>query len=436
MRVLQVVDSYPPPVAGGRELHVQMLAHELVARGHEVEVLTLAGPGRAGEDRDGGIPVHRVAGWSRALGRFYADPRHPVHPTVPDPGLVRAAAALVRRLRPDIVHAHSWAVHSLLPLLPSAETGLVMTLHDYGMVCPKTTFVHGSSVCSGPEFVKCVRCASGQYGPARALAVTSGLNSMRPLHRRVDRYIAVSRAVAQACAALGGSGRPPIEVIPPFLADGSLARGGRRRPAFVPATGRYVMFAGAMSPHKGLDVLLSAWAAMERRVPLVLAGIRRHDTPVRFPDGVIVAENVPHEEVLAAFAHCSIAVVPSLWPDPMPLVALEALAAGRPVVASAVGGLAELFAGGSAGVLVPPGDSSALSEAMRRLLAAPTARARLAEAASEQAAAFSASRVVPRLERVYDAVTGFRRRARRRPPSEAAIVRPPRLTENDPGDNP
>ncbi len=71
---------------------VRMLSHELVRRGHEVEAVSLAGPRGPRTELDGPVKVHRVAGWSRVLGRLYADPEKPFHPTLPDPGLVRVLA--------------------------------------------------------------------------------------------------------------------------------------------------------------------------------------------------------------------------------------------------------------------------------------------------------------------------------------------------------
>jgi glycosyltransferase involved in cell wall biosynthesis len=220
----------------------------------------------------------------------------------------------------------------------------------------------------------------------------------------VDRYIAVSRPVAEACASLAAGGERPIDLIPPFLSDDTFDPVDAVRPAFVPATGDYVMFAGALGPHKGVDVLLEAWEGLGASVPLVLAGLRRHDTPLRFPEGVIVAENVPHGDVLRAWAHCAIAVVPSRWPDPCPLVALEAMAAGRPVIASAVGGLPDMVLDGTTGILVPPGDVQALRASIVQLLADPGRRASMGQAGRERAGGYSASVVVPQIEQIYQEV--------------------------------
>jgi glycosyltransferase involved in cell wall biosynthesis len=406
LRVLLADDCYPPPLVGGRNLQVQMLAHELARRGHDVEVATMAGPGGSRVEVDGGIPIHRIAGWSRVLGRFAEDPRRTWHPTMPDPGMVRALAELIRRGRPHVVHSHSWILHSLLPLLPSTRTRLVVTMHDYALVCPKGTFVHDDAVCSGPGLAKCIACASGQYGAVRAAALTTGLALTRRARcRDVDRYIAVSSAVARACSSLVAGREQPIEVIPAFLPDDNYETVDGARPEFVPAAGDYVMFAGALAPHKGLDILLEAHAKLDPAIPLVLVGIPSADAPKRFPDGVIVVENVSHDDVLRAWAHCAIAVVPSLWPEPFGLAALEAMVARRPVVASAVGGLRGLVLDGATGVLVPPGDAAALREGIERLLADPEGRERMGRAGRRRAAAYSASAVVPRIERLYREVT-------------------------------
>jgi glycosyltransferase involved in cell wall biosynthesis len=380
---------------------VQMLSQELVRRGHEVEVVSLAGSREPHTEFDGAVRVHRVAGWSRILGPLYANPDKPFHPTLPDPGLVRVLGKLLRDFRPQIVHAHSWLLYSLLPLLPSQDTRLVVWVHDQGFICPKTTFVYRGGACTGPKYAKCVGCAKEQYGQLRSLALTTGLTVMKPWRGRVDRYVANSQATARASAELIKRGKPPMEVIPPFVSGDAFRADVSVRPAFVPSEGDYLMFAGALGSHKGLDVLLRAWIGLEPKTPLVLAGIRRPDTPRSFPDGVIVAEEVPHKDVLRAWRHCLVAVVPSVWPEPFGAVALEAMAAGRPVVASAVGGLADLVVDGVTGILVPPGDAAALRSAIQQLLADPLLRARMGGEGRKRAAAYSADVAVAAWERVY-----------------------------------
>jgi glycosyltransferase involved in cell wall biosynthesis len=164
------------------------------------------------------------------------------------------------------------------------------------------------------------------------------------------------------------------------------------------------MFAGQLGPHKGIDILLEAWRGLDVTIPLVLVGLRRHDTPRHYPKGVIVVENVPHDDVVNAWTHCAVAVVPSVWPEPFGLVAMEAMAAARPVIASAIGGLADIVEDGVTGVLVQPGDPLALRASILQLLADPRRREAMGLAGRERAASYSAASVLPQIERVYQEV--------------------------------
>lgn len=404
MRIFEVTDCYPPPLVGGRDLRVQLLSHELARRGHEVDVLTLAGPKGSRTEHDGEVRVHRLAGWSRMLTPLYVDPEKPFHPTLPDPGLVGAISRLLKQRRPHIVHVHSWFLYSLLPVLPSPETRLVVWLHDYGLICPKATYFYDGGVCTGPKYTKCISCSSEQYGAPKAFAMTTGLAAMKPWRGRVDRYYAVSRFTADASAPLMGGNGARMGVIPNFIPDEAFHGAQGPRPAFVPPEGDYLMFAGALAPHKGLNVLLEAWSGLRNKPPLVLAGIRRFDTPDSFPPGVIVAENVPFEDVLRGWGHCLAAVVPSVWPDPCPSVVLEAMAAGKPVVASAVGGSAEMVVDDTTGIHVPPGDVPALRDALERIVTDAPLRARLGAAGRERAKMYSIDTVAAAWEQVFSDV--------------------------------
>jgi len=335
---------------------------------------------------------------------LYADPEKPFHPTLPDPGLVSAISRLLKERRPHIVHVHSWLLYSLLPLLPSPETRLVVWVHDYGFICPKATYVYQGGVCTGPGYTKCISCSSEQYGMPKAAALTTGLATMKPWRTRADRYYAVSRFTADASSPLMGRNGARMGVIPNFIPDKAFDAAQGPRPDFVPPEGDYLMFAGALGPHKGLNVLLEAWSAMRNRPPLVLAGIRRFDTPKSFPPGVIVAEDVPFEDVLRGWGHCLAAVVPSVWPDPCPSVVLEAMAAGKPVVASAVGGSAEMVVDGTTGIHVPPGDVAALRSALERIVADGPLRARMGAAGRERAKRYSIDTATAAWEQVFSDV--------------------------------
>ena len=402
MRILQLTDFYHP-VIGGLEQHVATLSGELARLGHTVTVATLASGGLPAEEIIEGVRVLRIRGWAQRLTGLYADDAHLFHPTAPDPGAVAALRRVLAQVRPDVVHSHSWLQYSFFPLYhPRRGPAHVVTMHDYGLACARKTLVRAGrpGQCAGPRLDRCLSCAPAQYGAAKGAAIAGGLFASRVLHRRADRYIALSTAMAEGNRpALPGRS---IEMLPTLVPNGlaELAE-ATPRPAFLPADDGYLMFAGALGPHKGVDVLLEARRRMRHRLPLVLAGTPRQDTPP-IGDGVILALNVPHDQVMAAWKGCSVAVVPSVWNEPMGLVAVEAMLVRRPVVASDVGGLRDTVLPGVTGLRVPPGDPGALAAALDRLLDDPGLRRRMGEAGRERARRYEAAASAPQVVAVFE----------------------------------
>jgi glycosyltransferase involved in cell wall biosynthesis len=113
MRILLLAQFFPPDI-GGEEQHVFNLANTLADRGHEVAVATQQMAGVLDEEvLPSGVRVHRFATMAMRLpGVYSTDRRH--HPPVPDPLGVRELTRILRRERPDVVHAHNWAVNSAL----------------------------------------------------------------------------------------------------------------------------------------------------------------------------------------------------------------------------------------------------------------------------------------------------------------------------------
>jgi glycosyltransferase involved in cell wall biosynthesis len=170
---------------------------------------------------------------------------------------------------------------------------------------------------------------------------------------------------------------PRIVAASPFLAaelgGGAVVPTPVRIPEQVRQPGDVVLFAGRLSPEKGIGEFLAATEGLPRVV--VGAG------PVAVPESVGF---VPPEELGAYYERAAVVVVPSRR-EGYGMVAREAMAYGRPVVATAVGGLRDAIEDGVDGLLVPPRDVSALRAAIERLLADPALRARLGGAARAKA---------------------------------------------------
>lgn len=157
-----------------------------------------------------------------------------------------------------------------------------------------------------------------------------------------------------------------------------------------------------------MDVLLDAWRRMRNRPPLVLIGtLQGGDIPRVDDPRVFIAHDVPSAQVMASWMRASVAVVPSVWNEPMGQVAIEAMLAGRAVVASDVGGLRDVVTHGVTGFTVPPGDARALAATLDNLLDEPEQLRRLGETGRRHARQFEAAAVAPRIVRVFeDAILG------------------------------
>jgi glycosyltransferase involved in cell wall biosynthesis len=403
MRILQLTDLYPPYV-GGLEQHVRNLAHGLAARGHHVAVATMADGRQAARDHDAEVRVHRLAGTTARAARITTPSGRPFAPPVPDPEIVLALRRVIDEERPDVVHAHNWLARSFMPLKARSGAALAMSLHDYGVVCAKRSMVYRGRACSGPAPAKCLRCASGAYGTARGMAIALGNWAMQPIERAtVDVFLPVSTAVARSSGL--AEAQLDHEVLPNFVPADVADRADDGHPALaaLPKKG-YWLFVGALARHKGLHVLLEAYARLKAAPPLVIAGPTTPDTPRTWPRGVVALGSLPHAAVMGAWRRASLGLVPSVFPDPCPTVALEAMACGVPLVASRIGGLPDIVADEQSGLLVEPRDVGQLETALRRLLADPDALARMGERGRQRLAAFTDTAVVSRLETIYERI--------------------------------
>ena len=408
LRILHATESFLPNV-GGLELSVATLARAQVSRGRVVAVATPRHPNAPDREDLDGAEVHRLPmAMAHAAGRI----RHPTHhffPPVPDPRFARAFADLVSRFRPHVIHVRGWILYSVLGAARRAGVPVVASAHDHSQVCAtKVMLYHGRSLCSGPALGKCVGCAHSQYG-LKGIPLAAGLHQLGSRrHRDVAQWTATSSALAARGSAPRPADRSAITVIPTFIDDDLLALASdertAERPDFVPATGPYLFYAGALGAHKGVDVLLDAHARLRAGgidVPLVLAGLPRDDFRIDDRSGVVVVTNVPQQAVVAAWRHAAVGIVPSVVPEGFGRVAVECLAAGTPCVVSALGGLLDVVTDGVEGVHVPPGDAAALACAIRRLLEDERLRLRLGAAGPAKAARFTLSQVMPRLDEVY-----------------------------------
>jgi glycosyltransferase involved in cell wall biosynthesis len=396
MRILMLAQSFSP-VVGGEERIVEDLSAALARRGHEVGVATLRQPVGEPPARDDGVEVHLLESSMHRIPGVRADEERRFAPPGPDPLALRDLRRLIREQRPEVVHAHNWLAHSYLPLDRGSDAAFVLSLHDYSLVCATKRFFYRGGVCSGPAARKCLAHAIENYGPAKGTMVAAGTRLSEPwLRRRVDMFLPVSDAVRDLSGIGAGD---PHHVVPNFIGELPPAL-----PADDPGLAAlpdepFLMYFGDVAEDKGVRLLVDAYAELRDPPPLVLIG-RSVDEMPALP-GVQVLGRMPHALAIEALRRSLFAVAPSLLPESFGIVALEAAAAGKPAIASDIGGLSDIVADGETGLLVPAGDREALRRALQRLCGDGALRASMGEAAKARAGLFSPDAVVPQFEAAY-----------------------------------
>jgi glycosyltransferase involved in cell wall biosynthesis len=276
----------------------------------------------------------------------------PVSPIV-SPGAVSALKKLIRDERPDLLHLHNpYPLISPWIVRTAQAHGLpvVQTVHNYRQVCVNGLYFRDGHLCQdcrGRAFpLPAVVHSCYRGSTAQSVIMATTLTVHRRTWRRVDRYVALTDAIAAHLRDFGiPDGR--IVVKPNALAD----------PGPPPPLGEGFLFAGRLSPEKGLRLLVEAWS----RHPEGSLGTLRiaGDGPLRpvaeaaaeARSDVVFLGPQSQEGVRAARRDSAVLLATSTWHDVLPTVILEALADGRPVLGTALGGIPYLV--GDAGWTVP-----------------------------------------------------------------------------------
>ena len=283
----------------------------------------------------------------------------------------REAVAKIGRLiedeRPDILHCHN-IYHQLTPSIITAASragvSVVLTLHDYKPVCPVYTQLSNGEVCT-----KCAdgrfesllkqRCADGSLARSALLWAEARYHALAGSYHRVDKFICPSRFMRDAIVRRFGADK--VVHIPNGI-DASRIEVSRRDEG-------YVLYLGRLSPEKGVETLLRAHAANDAPWRLMIAGTGPllADLQRKFPSAEFRG-HLAGVQLDAAIRGAALIVVPSEWHENSPVSILEAMAYGKPIVASNIGGIPELVREGKTGLLFDPGNVSQLSNSITMLL--------------------------------------------------------------------
>ncbi len=369
---------------GGGTLLPRQIAKRLASRGFRVSVVytpirTLPdhSPYHLERSHDEGVDLFAV--YNRPA--VFYDTQNPGR-EVDDPEMRRLMAMLLDELRPDLVHYHSFATFSMGIAEEVERAGIpsLYTSHNYWPLCPRIYLISKDLVrCDGPssDGRKCAACLGF---PDQVDGYAHRLKQgQERIGRRVDRHLAVSRRVRELFVA-NGHDPERIHVLHQALdtVDALWATVGAVRPwGGDPTRPLRVGFFGSVVEHKGVHVLANA---LQRFDPTQLEAHVFGAGPSAYAQ---VLHQLDQRQMLTYHGHYEAAelpdllrqvdlvVIPSIWDECGPLVAVEALAARCPVIGSRLGGLPDFVEDGLNGLLFEPGDAAGLANALGRFILHP-----------------------------------------------------------------
>ena len=396
MKIFQV-NIYLEPM-GGLETSILELASALEERGHQVGFIyhirtekTLSFSQRPTYR----VPVLRGKLWPNIWG-------------------LAQLVQIVKRERPDVVILRNvfniWAVDVLRRMVPTVR---FVPGHEMYCIDLNKTIADPPEACSRPHSYKCVKlCRQDLWIPFRVLLYLYRKAEIR-VNQKLERLLVSSRYMKQNLLTNGFSA-DKIEVLPPFVSVDS--------PESSAVPSHTVLFASRLERNKGTQLLPKIAEHLPLGAKLVVAGegelrdeLLEASARAELKDRLIVRGWLDREQLTREYAEAQVIIFPSLVEEPFGRVGIEAMAAGRPVVAFDVGGVREWLRHGETGFLVPRGDVNKMAESVNLLLENPDLADKLGKMGRERASAsFDRGRMLSRLEQVLaEAIRGWKEQRRK-----------------------
>jgi glycosyltransferase involved in cell wall biosynthesis len=386
LKVLLVHNSYQQP--GGEDVVFDQERQMLENAGHEVVLYK-----RSNWEADGYKGLRRISLAKRTV--WASD--------------VKAEFLnLLRKEKPDVVHVHNTFVMispSIYSACYEAKVPVVLTLHNYRLLCPAATFFRDGAVCE-----ECVQgsllrsvqhaCYHGSRVTTSVLAGMLGVHRVRGTwNREISCFVALTEFSRQKFVE-GGLPTEKIFVKPNFVHPDPGARTG---------DGDYALFVGRLSPEKRVSTVLAAWKLLKLPIPIMVIGggpDRPQLEAQAREDGLANVRflgQVPREQTLAAINKARFLVFSSEWYENFPVTIAESFACRAPVIASRMGAMKEIVTDGRNGLHFTPADAADLAQKVEWAWTHPDEiRAMGLEARREFESKYTAQKNYPMLMEIYD----------------------------------
>jgi glycosyltransferase involved in cell wall biosynthesis len=405
LKILIAVHHFPPTFRGGAEWRAHRTAKWFQNQGHQVKVICVESIDDSTtsslhwrDETFDGLAVRR-------LFLNLAQAPDPARWEYDNPWIEKHLRGYLAEEKPDIFHLISGYLMtaSAIKAAKASDTPVILTLTDFWFLCPRITLQRTSGqVCPENTSLDCVRCEAekrrrfrlpAQTAPTLMNAMWSGAQALPPVSRRVSQVDERREALRAAL------GEVDVAICPSeFLQDVYLGKGFKarqmyflrqglahtpREPVKKSASSRLrIGYIGQIAAHKGVHVLVEAFRKLESASSQALLKI--YGDGQQFPDYYqklqALAANQPDIQFLGTFDNpqiteiyrdIDILVAPSIWYENSPNVILEAFAHQTPVIASNLGGMAELVTDQQTGFLFAPQDSDDLAQRLHLIIKNP-----------------------------------------------------------------
>lgn len=410
LRVLMVSEYFPPAVRGGGEISASLLARALAEQGVEVTVLTARIPGqKAYEKKEKAYLYRRMRTGKNPRSILSNIKRAFLFPS----SLKKEVLRICKEQEFDVIHCMNMTSLNAVELKEKIKKPFIAHVNSYLFVCPKgDLWYHGKKVCTircnYGTFVACLK-DSYEIGKMRV----SPLLTLNPifLSHVYARYRNFQRWVLQCDAAVGisayvtkrlaqlGMEKDALFVLHNILEQRPLPKlkKGKKREVSI-------VYVGSLTSFKGPQILLEALSGLDGYACHIYgtgpmeASLRAQaaaNPHVHFHAPVSAAQ------LPGVYARADVVVFPSLWPEPFGRVAIEAMAAGTPVIGSDIAGIKETIPK-QTGILVPPGNVQELRRALRSMVKHPGLRKQMGRAGQRWVRKhFTKKKIAKEMMRIY-----------------------------------
>lgn len=333
---------YPPHHIGGDAIHVKYLAEELVKRGHEVHVLYSMDAYRVKIKRRKSKEkqnLHRDGVYIHIIKTPFNISAYESYIIGASQYVARKFENLIKEVKTDIVHHHNISLLGFDIFRKRGDYLNIYTAHDYWLICQQNNLLrYGKILCNRASFLSCTFCALTLKKPLQLWRYTKWYkNTIKDIDVVIAPSIYLKNRIVKKLDV-------KAVVIPNFAPT---------PPSPIPSSSfeDFYLYAGVLEPHKGVMELVKAFKDASSRInsKLIIVGegslklkLQAYVNKHGLENKVLILGYVRHDQLYSLLKDAKAVIIPSKCPENCPLIALEALSVGTPIIVSNYGGLPEI----------------------------------------------------------------------------------------------